>query len=477
MSIRAGYGLFNETAELYDFNHETSNAPWGDEITASTNSTAVVPFATPWADYPGGDPFPAATHLSASSPFPLNTTYTNQPIHLKPMYSQQWNLSIQRQFGSWLLSGTYAGNGTRHLQSGTDLDPTIYVPGTVAGGQCTLANGSTPGVFVGGPFAGLPDGLPASYTAGYCSASTGIPGNKVTNFTQRQYMYENAINLSGGANEFADVTNLDDGATSNYNGLILSANHRVSHDFSILANYTYSHCLQVPGSLEWQGGGNYPVIQPNSPATPNYTYRSYEYHNCASDERHNINISPIVSSPRFSNAILNAILSGWQASVIASFHTGSYDQITTGVDTSLTNQSGYAYASENGLAPYVSNKGTFITTGKDASGCTLGPSGSCSIFINYLNTAAFTAPTLGTFGGMWAQDIGNPSYFDVDTALSRTFKIKESKSIQIRWETFNFDNHLNLGGPSTSMNSSNFGLITGISGSPRIMQFATKFIF
>jgi hypothetical protein len=481
MSIRAGYGLFNETAELYDFNHETSNAPWGDQITASTNSTAVVPFATPWADYPGGDPFPAATHLSASSPFPLNTTYTNQPIHLKPMYSQQWNLSIQRQLGSWLLSATYAGNGTRHLQSGTDLDPTIYVPGTVAGGQCTAANGSTPGVFIGGPFNGLPDGIPqyipktnpaVPYT-GACSASTGTPGNQVTNYTQRQYMYENAINLSGGAKEFADVTNLDDGATSNYNGLILSANHRLSHNFNVLANYTYSHCLQVPGALEWQGGGDYPVIQPNSPATPNYFYRKYEYHNCASDIRHNVNISPTFNSPRFSNGILNAILGGWQASVIATFRTGSYDQITTGVDTSLTNQAGYAYASENGLPVYVANKGSFTSQ----NGCTLGPTGSCTIRANYLNTAAFTAPALGTFGGMWAQDIENPSYFDVDTALSRTFQIKEHQSVQIRWETYNFDNHLNLGGPSTSMNSSTFGLITGISGSPRIMQFATKFIF
>jgi hypothetical protein len=201
-------------------------------------------------------------------------------------------------------------------------------------------------------------------------------------------------------------------------------------------------------------------------------YRRLAYHNCDSDERHVVNLSVIANTPKFSNGLLNAILGGWQASVIGGFHTGTFDQITTGVDTSLTNQT--AYAEATGANFYVANKGSFTSQ----TGCTLGPTGSCTIRANYLNTAAFAAPTtLGTFGTTWAQNVENPSYFDVDTALSRTFKIKESKSLQIRWETFNFDNHLNLGGPSTSMNSSTFGLITGISGSPRIMQFATKFIF
>jgi hypothetical protein len=266
---------------------------------------------------------------------------------------------------------------------------------------------------------------------------------------------------------------MDDGGTSNYNGLLLSVNHRLNNNFSILANYTYSHCLQVPFQLEWQGANLYPVGQPLSPSNPDLNlYRRLAYHNCDSDERHVVNLSVIANTPKFSNGLLNAILGGWQASVIGGFHTGTFDQITTGVDTSLTNQT--AYAEATGANFYVANKGSFTSQ----TGCTsLGPKGSCTIRANYLNTAAFTAPTLGTFGGVWAQNIENPSYFDVDTALSRTFKIKESKSLQIRWETFNFDHHLNLGAPSTSMNSSTFGLITGISGSPRIMQFATKFIF
>jgi hypothetical protein len=38
---------------------------------------------------------------------------------------------------------------------------------------------------------------------------------------------------------------------------------------------------------------------------------------------------------------------------------------------------------------------------------------------------------------------------------------------------------VNFGGPTTSMSSGTFGLITGLAGNyaPRIMQFATKFVF
>jgi hypothetical protein len=376
-----------------------------------------------------------------------------------------------------LLAGNYIANATRHLQGGYNADPTILVPGTVTGGQCTAGGTSTAptGIFVGGLFAGLPDGLPAGYTGG-CSASTGTPGNKVTNFTQRQYLYENAVNVSGGASAIGSLPQMDDGETSNYNGLLLSVNHRMSNNFSALANYTWSHCLQVPAQLEWQGANVYPVGQPNSPSDPNLNaYRRLEYHNCDSDERHVVNFSLIAKTPKSSNHFLNAIVSGWQASVVGSFHTGTYSSVTTGVDTSLTNQSGVTYAQQaTGFSQYAPNAGSPAA----GNGCTLGPTGACTIRVNYLFTAAYTAPAVGTFApNGWATNVVNPRFFNVDAGLSRTFKIRESQSIQARWEVFNFDNHVNYSGPSTAMNSSTFGLITGITGSPRIMQFALKYVF
>jgi hypothetical protein len=75
----------------------------------------------------------------------------------------------------------------------------------------------------------------------------------------------------------------------------------------------------------------------------------------------------------------------------------------------------------------------------------------------------------------------------VDISLSRRFAITERQGIEIRWETFNIANHLNLLNPGTSgiaaggtngtvLNSSTFGQLKS-DVAPRIMQFAVKYIF
>ena len=48
--------------------------------------------------------------------------------------------------------------------------------------------------------------------------------------------------------------------------------------------------------------------------------------------------------------------------------------------------------------------------------------------------------------------------------------------MQLRAETYNTLNHTNWSGPNTSLNSTNFGIISG-NGEPRKMQIAAKFTF
>ena len=74
----------------------------------------------------------------------------------------------------------------------------------------------------------------------------------------------------------------------------------------------------------------------------------------------------------------------------------------------------------------------------------------------------------------------------MDVSLSRRFAVKEKQYFEIRAEAFNIQNRVNFlspaavslaGGPSGSaLNSSNFGkLLSDIS--PRVMQFALKYVF
>jgi hypothetical protein len=79
-----------------------------------------------------------------------------------------------------------------------------------------------------------------------------------------------------------------------------------------------------------------------------------------------------------------------------------------------------------------------------------------------------------------------PSYFDVDAAISRKFKITERFDVDARVEAFNVTNHPNFGGPTPStgtgllstvtLSSATFGQIT-TAGDQRIMQGALKFTF
>ena len=95
---------------------------------------------------------------------------------------------------------------------------------------------------------------------------------------------------------------------------------------------------------------------------------------------------------------------------------------------------------------------------------------------HYLNRAAFGSPTAGTYSSLGAFTILNPSSLQIDTGLSRTFRVVEGQTIQFRWETFNVPNRLNANAPVTALNNANFGKILSAQ-DPRIMQFALKYVF
>jgi hypothetical protein len=66
-----------------------------------------------------------------------------------------------------------------------------------------------------------------------------------------------------------------------------------------------------------------------------------------------------------------------------------------------------------------------------------------------------------------------------DVSLLRSFKISESKVLQLRWETFNTFNHAQFFGPSSVNGDFDSGLFGQVvkAASPRVMQLALKFTF
>ncbi len=161
-----------------------------------------------------------------------------QPLHAHATYLQQWNFSLQKQLSAnWLVSATYIGNKTTHQWRSHEIDPAIYIPV----GACAL--------------------LDVTYNP--CSSVASTNGRRVfalTNPAQGKYL--------------GSISYVDDGGNASYNGLLLVAQHRFSHKFSGLANYTWSHCFD-------DGEANQDVT--NLYQNPNN--RRAEWGNCASDRR------------------------------------------------------------------------------------------------------------------------------------------------------------------------------------------------
>ncbi len=113
MTVRAAYGIFTDYPHFYQYGGYSDQPPWGSEVTLDSPG----PFDDPWQGYPGGNPFPIT--LSPNVNFPLFGTFVTIPRDLKMPYTNQWNLSIQRQIGSdWLLAGNYLGTSVIAIRTG-----------------------------------------------------------------------------------------------------------------------------------------------------------------------------------------------------------------------------------------------------------------------------------------------------------------------------------------------------------------------
>ena len=99
----------------------------------------------------------------------------------------------------------------------------------------------------------------------------------------------------------------------------------------------------------------------------------------------------------------------------------------------------------------------------------------------WINPAAFAQPALGTLGNSGRSSIPGPGFWEIDTALSRIFRVREGRTVELRAEAFNLTNSFRAGSPgmptvTTARNSPQFGQILTAQ-DPRIMQLAMKFVF
>jgi hypothetical protein len=242
---------------------------------------------------------------------------------------------------------------------------------------------------------------------------------------------------------------MNDGVNTSYNALQFSARHRMSHGYTLLYNYTYSHCLQDTETL-----GN--KLQGNNQTDPNNM--RFDYGPCDFDVRQNMNASFVYAGYNFTNRTMNLIAGGWSPSFLVSFNTGYPFTVLTGTDNSLTGIGLDRPVAVPGANRYVRNTGT-------------GP-GS----MQWISASAFTPNGGGSFGNVGMNSLVGPRYVNSDVSLRKLFTTFREQKLELRFEFFNIFNHPQLQAPVTKESSGSFGQIQA-AGNPRILQLAGKYTF
>jgi hypothetical protein len=250
---------------------------------------------------------------------------------------------------------------------------------------------------------------------------------------------------------FSAITISESVADSTYNGMWLSAQKRMSKNFSLNTSFTWSKSID-----------NNSVGSSNA-QVQNFYNISAERALSDFDARFRYVLSGIYLIPFNGgrNGVLKRIVEGWSVSPILNLQSG------------------------NPFSPIVAvtNPNSLETFDRP----TVLPGASVSVphpsTTLWFNTAAFVRPPAGSFGTSGRNILTAPGFQDFDLALSKNTMVVERVSLQFRAEAFNLFNHPNFAQPGNSFTAATFGQITatrtvrGDLGSSRQLQLGLKLIF
>jgi hypothetical protein len=254
-------------------------------------------------------------------------------------------------------------------------------------------------------------------------------------------------NLSATAPDprFGVVTQLTNGASSNYNGVILSFTRRVTKGFTATLSYTYSrafdyisnagidqYSLNQPGdSLRYQ-------VDPNNRRL-NYGPADYDFPNV-------LNLNYVWEVPLFQKS---RWLGGWTISGVLFSRSG---EPYTVVDQSLASVGNYSATGALTMADFL---------GGSKPACN-NPDIPCLLPTQFVGGSVFGG-TETDFGNVGRNHFRGPGYFDTDLSVKKAFRIRGENglSLTLGANAYNILNHANFGNPDNSINVGTFGTIQG----------------
>jgi hypothetical protein len=503
-SIRAGWGMFYNPIEQLVLEQFSAEPPFGGSSLIfgtffNTPFYAQGNFQYPNAFNPQGGEFTGIQNPKPGQPVdwsifrPILLFGEFQP-HMRTQYSDQYNLTIQRELArNLVLQLGYVGSQGHRLLATTDLnratpqtcldiralahhnvnnvssffspascgpflednqytitlDPTVSSDPTIPISTFHLPNGTTHALD-GSPiqFVGIrPSSSPACKLDGTTCPPDQIP-------------------------VFSNIFAQDTIANSAYNSFQADLEKRFSNGLQLQAAYTYSKSLDQASSFE-------DLLNPFNPRGT----RSLSLF----DARHRFVLSyyyelPI---PKYSG-LKGKVLDGWAVSGITQFQSGFPVHIQSYADNELTSSIDFSasgtpdrIASFHKLDPrnnpnhYVFDPNSFTDNATVAPSPTNGvvDCGTQKVF------GCYDASLLGRYGTAPRTICCGPGLNNSDISVQKEFPISEDKRFEFRWDVFNVANHthfFNIDGNTTD--GANFGVGKKVA-DPRLMQVALKFYF
>lgn len=388
--VRAAFSRSSFQEGTGEYNRLATNAPWNNDLAVAP--TAVL-----------GSPLPANqvyldqgfnAIFGSQTGVPCNTsTVTSSPascfsgvrLHLqdpnyRPAISNQWNFTVQRQFGNSTIQAAYVGQHNDHLSSIID-----------AGQKLLLPNGTV---------------VPGPYLAGNPTLYNETVGNGA----------QVRLNATVGV--------------ANYNALQVSAQQRLSRGLEFLMNYTWSKCLTNNQGYY----GRYGDITANqASADVSFQQNAYalnaDYGYCDHDVTHDFNgylnyDLPFGKSRMFgndSNKVVNAVLGDWRISTIFTVHGGFPISM---LDWAGDPGTGSFQPRPECIAP------SRETPYREAPASVGGG-------YYWFDPTTIANPPAGQFGNCGVSTERGPGLKQVDIGVSKFFPVTESSNFEFRAEAIN----------------------------------------
>lgn len=441
--VRSGYGMFaNRISFLNHAQQLVFIPPFASQVLLFGSANSQASLQNPFPDLPKSGTFPNFDTLFVPGPpfeggrVPispnLSTTNLDDPT------VQHWNLDFQYQAKDYVFSVGYEGaKGSNLLVTHSISQPLLASPENPVNGQ-------------------------TSNSAGNAALRSPLLGIAPFNLFQ------------------------DSGGNSWFHSIQAEVAKSMSHGFQFLASYTLGKSLDDAGdSLGAFGFGGFGVPTLGQNVFNNQNDRAAQKGRSDFDRRHRFVVNWIWELPDLrssANAWVRKLTEGWSISGVATLQSGEAFSIFDSSGGSIFGSPSFFLTASPtpGKSIDDATKGGSVNSKLneffDPSAFARVPSVSDGDLIDGQFPVSGGGGTL--FGNLGRNILSGPAQNSVDLRFAKRTFVTEEVSVLFLWEIFNAFNNPNFANPGNDIaNPGSFGVISGLTVNPRIMQYGLKIEF